>query len=115
MKKYLYNKKSPRTLIALDEENIINTTGLESTWLEYDVMFLIEEDGVLYIEDKQVDVKCGDFVLILRAPYSKYETRAIVISNEDLYDNLIKTRAYYQEQKRKEMAALEEDESIKQD
>ena len=115
MKKYLYNKKSPRTLIALDEENIMNTTGLESTWLEYDVMFLIEEDGVLYIEDKPVDVKRGDFVLILRAPYSKDETRAIVISNEDLYDNLIKTRAYYQEQKEKEMAALEEDESVKQD
>lgn len=115
MKKYLYNKKSPRTLIALDEENIINTTGLESTWLEYNGMVLIEEDGVLYIEDKQVDVKCGDFVLILRAPYSKDETRAIVISNEDLYDNFIKTRAYYQEQQRKEMAALEEGESIKQD
>lgn len=115
MKKYLYNKKSPRTLIALDEENIINTTGLESTWLEYDVMFLIEEDGILYIEDKPIDVKQGDFVLVLRAPYSKDETKTIVIRNEELYDNLIKTRAYYQEQKRKEMAALEEDESIKQD
>lgn len=115
MKKYLYNKKSPRTLIALDEENVMNTTGLESTWLEYDVMFLIEEDGILYIENKPIDVKQGDFVLVLRAPYSKDETKTIVIRNEELYDNVIKNRDYYQKLKEKEMAELDEAESVKQD
>lgn len=102
MKKYLYNYENYDSIIVLDEENILNSKCLKRDWLEYESVFCIEEDGELIVEDKTYDVKRGDFVFILRAPYKKERYEVLVISNETLYKNKLNTRVYYQNKRNEE-------------
>lgn len=99
MKKYLYNYENYDSIIALDEENVLNSKCLKRDWLEYEYVFCIEEDGELIVEDKTYDVKRGDFVFILRAPYKKEKYEIVVINNEDLYKNKLNNKVYYQSQR----------------
>lgn len=81
-----------------EDTSIIENTGLNIDWT-----WVIEEDGVLKYRGEQYEVKAGDIVMLCYAPYIKrtgHETtrRVIIVKSEDLYDNWLKCKQYYNKQ-----------------
>lgn len=80
-----------------------DTSIIERTSLNIDWTWVIEEDGVLKYRGEQYEVKAGDIVMLCYAPYIKCtgrETtrRVIIVKSEDLYDNWLKCKQYYNKQ-----------------
>ena len=81
-----------------EDTKVISNTGLNIDWT-----WVIEEDGTLKYRGDKYEVKAGDIVMLCYAPYIKRtgdETarRIIIIKSEELYDNWIKCKQYYNRQ-----------------
>lgn len=105
MKKYIYVDKNSKLIEIDNNSELINTNDIklkDSSYLNIDYSWLIEEDGVLNFEDQSFDVKVGDVVFALYSPFREGNKREIVIVNAPgILDNYKKTTELEELEKKK--------------
>ena len=81
-----------------EDTEVIHNSGLNIDWV-----WVINEAGTVKYRGEAYKVDKGDIFMLCYAPYIKHtghETsrRAIILKSEDLYDNWLKCKQYYDRQ-----------------
>lgn len=100
MNTYIYAGNS--SLLVVKDNDLNSVSSIRNRYLNIDWAWVIEEDGIFKFNGKEYDVKAGDIVLVLYAPYKRSDDdRDIVIirdiaiiKSEELYNNFKQNLEY---------------------
>lgn len=94
MNTYIYAGNS--SLLVVKDNDLNSISSIRNHYLNIDWAWVIEEDGVFKFNGKAYEVKTGDVILVLYAPYNRSDDdRDIaIIKSEELYNNFKQNLEY---------------------
>lgn len=94
MNTYIYAGNS--FLLVVKDNDLNSISSIRNHYLNIDWAWVIEEDGVFKFNGKEYEVKTGDVILVLYAPYNRSDDdRDIaIIKSEELYNNFKQNLEY---------------------
>lgn len=94
MNTYIYAGNS--SLLVVKDNDLNSISSIHNHYLNIDWAWVIEEDGVFKFNGKECEVKTGDVILVLYAPYNRSDDdRDIaIIKSEELYNNFKQNLEY---------------------
>lgn len=94
MNTYIYAGNS--SLLVVKDNDLNSISSIRNHYLNIDWAWVIEEDGVFKFNGKEYEVKTGDVILVLYAPYNRSDDdRDIaIIKSEELYNNFKQNLKY---------------------
>jgi hypothetical protein len=98
MNKYILAKN--RSVIQLNTDTL-KVNVIDSCY-NIDYMWSIEEDGVFFVNGKEIEVKAGNIVLLMYRIGDEENGDIIVLDSPQLTYNFERRKKYYEEQKGRE-------------
>lgn len=84
------------SLLVVKDNDLNSISSIRNHCLNIDWAWVIEEDGVFKFNGKEYEVKTGDVIFVLYAPYNRSDDdRDIaIIKSEELYNNFKQNLEY---------------------
>ena len=94
MNTYVYAGNS--SLLVVKDNDLNSISSIHNHYLNIDWAWVIEEDGVFKFNGKEYEVKTGDVILVLYAPYNRSDDNRdiAIIKSEELYNNFKQNLEY---------------------